>query len=165
MGQCWTLAAMRRGFSGIIPADVSRHGLVLMRLQVVVIYWQAVLSRLRHPEPYWANGEFLTYFMLSHHARWPGQWVLEYESILVAGTYAIQLAELAIPVLLWVKKTRWWGFLLGTALHTGISVFAHDLVLFCLAMVMTYLAFLRKEDVDGLERSIRRWSASPERLS
>jgi hypothetical protein len=158
MGKSWTFAALRRGFSRMVPEDVSRHGLVLMRLQVFVLYWQTVLTRLRHPDPYWVNGEFLSYFMLSHYARWPGRWVLDYESILILGTYAVQLAEVSIPVLLCVKKTRWWGFLLGTALHVGIAVAGRDLALFCLAMMMTYLAFLRKEDVDGLERWMRRWS-------
>ena len=157
MGKCWTLTAMMRGPGRMIPARVSAHGLVLMRLQVLVIYWQAVLARLLHPDPYWGNGEFLSYFMLSHHARWPGMWVLEYGSLLALGTYAIQLAEAAIPVLLWVKKTRWWGALLGTAMHVGISVVARDLELFCLAMMMSYLAFLRTEDVERMERRARGW--------
>ncbi len=152
MGKCWTLPAFIRGRSAMIPALVSRHGLILMRLQLLVIYWQAVLARIFHPDPYWGNGEFLSYFMLSHHARWPGTWVLEYGSLMALGTYGIQLAEFAIPVLLFVKKTRWWGALLGFALHVGISIFARDLELFCLSMLMTYLAFLQKEDVEALER-------------
>lgn len=155
IGKCWTLPAMIRGRGAMIPALVSRHGLILMRLQLVVIYWQAVLARSLHPDPYWGNGEFLSYFMLSHHARWPGTWVLEYGSLMALGTYGIQLAEIAIPVLLWVKKTRWWGVILGAALHVGISVFARDLELFCLSMMMTYLAFLRKEDVERFERWVK----------
>ena len=157
LGKCWTLPAMLRGRGAMLPALVSRHGLILMRLQVLVIYWQAVLARIRHPDPYWGNGEFLSYFMLSHHARWPGTWVLEYGSLMALGTYGIQIAETAVPILLWVKKTRWWGVLLGTALHAGIAVFVRDLELFCLAMMMTYLAFLRKEDLQGMERLVKRW--------
>jgi hypothetical protein len=157
MGKCWTLPAILCGRGAMIPTAVSQHGLILMRLQVLVIYWQAVLARLLHPDRYWGNGEFLSYFMLSHHSRWPGTWVLEYGSLMALGTYAIQVAEAAIPVLLCIKKTRWWGAMLGVALHAGISVFARDLELFCLAMVMTYLAFLRKEDVDGLERRVKHW--------
>jgi hypothetical protein len=152
MGKCWTLPALLRGHRGLVPEDVPRYGLILMRLQVVVIYWQTVLARLASPDPYWKNGEFLSYFMLSHHARWPGQWVLEYGSVMVLGTYAIQMTESAIPLLLWKKKTRWWGALLGALLHAGIALFSLDLGLFCLSMLMTYLAFLRKEDVEGLER-------------
>ena len=157
MGKCWTLPAFLRGQAAMLPARVSRHGLMLMRLQVLVIYWQAVLARILHPDPYWGNGEFLSYFMLSHHARWPGTWVLEYGSLMALGTYIIQLGETAIPVLLWVKKTRWWGALLGTALHVGISIFARDLELFCLSMMMTYLAFLRIEDVEGFARRVKHW--------
>ena len=157
IGKCWTLPAFMRGQGAMIPARVSRHGLILMRLQLLVIYWQAVLARIFHPDPYWGNGEFLSYFMLSHHARWPGPWVLEYGSLMALGTYGIQLAETAIPVLLWVKRTRWWGAILGIALHAGISVFAKDLGLFSLAITMAYLAFLRKEDVDGIERRVKHW--------
>ncbi len=156
VGKCWTLPALMRAGGKMIPALVPRHGLVLMRLQVVVIYWQAVLARFVNPDPYWGNGEFMSYFMLSHHARWPGRWVLEYEGILTFTTYTAQIAEVAIPVLLWVKKTRWWGMLLGLALHAGISVFARDLWLFFLAMMMTYLAFLRAEDVDAVAHRMQR---------
>jgi hypothetical protein len=129
-----------------------------MRLQVLVIYWQAVLARVLHPDPYWRSGEFLSYFMLSHHARWPGSWVLEYGGLLALGTYAILFAETAIPVLLWVKRTRWWGALVGTALHAGICLVARDLEMFWLAMMMSYLAFLRTEDVERAAHWVQRWS-------
>jgi len=155
LGVCWTLPALKSGARGMAPSAVPRYGLILMRLQVTVIYWQAVSARILHPDPYWKNGEFLSYFMFSHHARWPGPWVLQYGSFMVLGTYAVQFAEAAIPALLWVRKTRWWGALMGTALHAGICVFAFDLGMFCLSMMMTFLAFLRKEDVEGLERWVR----------
>lgn len=148
LGKCWTLPIGQARTSP--PAYVSSHGLVLMRLQVVVIYWQAVLARFRHPESYWTNGEFLSYFMLSHHSRWPGPWVLKYPDLMALGTYCVLLGEIAIPILLWVRKTRWWGILLGVTLHAGICVLADNLGLFCLSMLMTYLAFLRSEDVEKL---------------
>jgi hypothetical protein len=65
----------------------------------------------------------------------------------------------AIPVLLWVKKTRWWGMLLGFALHAGISVFAREIGLFFLAMMMTYLAFLRTGDIEAVQGRVKRWLA------
>ena len=157
VGKCWTFPALLRGGANKLPALVSGHGLVLMRLQVLVIYWQTVLRRLVVPEPnYWANGEFTSYFLLSHHARWPGPWVLEYGGLLTFATYAAQLAEAAIPVLLWVKKTRWCGMLLGFSLHAGISVFARDLWLFFLAMMMTYPAFLRAGDIEAVQGRVTR---------
>jgi hypothetical protein len=160
VGKCWTLPALLRGGAKILPALVSGHGLVLMRLQVLVIYWQTVLRRFAMPDPnYWGNGEFMSYFLLSHHARWPGPWVLEYGGLLTFATYAAQAAEVAIPVLLWVKKTRWWGMLLGFALHAGISVFAREIGLFFLAMMMTYLAFLRTGDIEAVQGRMKRWLA------
>jgi hypothetical protein len=159
VGECWTLPALLRRGGKSLPALVSAHGLGLMRLQVLVIYWQAVLARLTIPDPYWRNGEFMSYFLLSHHSRWPGVWVLEYPGLLTFVTHAVQIAELAIPVLLWRKKTRWWGMLLGFSLHAGISVFAEDLGLFFLAMMMTYLAFLRTGDIEMVQGRVRRWLA------
>ena len=157
IGKCWTLPALLRGRGKIPPAMVPRYGLVLMRLQLVVIYWQAVLARLALPDPnYWINGEFMSYFMLSHHARWPGPWVLEYGGLLTFATYATQIAETTIPVLLWVKKTRWWGMLMGFSLHAGICVFARDLGLFFLAMMMTYPAFLRTGDIEAVQGRVKR---------
>ncbi len=157
LGKCWTLPAIVRDSGAMVPARVVGHGLVLMRLQVLVIYWHAVLARLISPDPYWRNGEFLSYFMLSVHARWPGRWVFEYGGLMALGTYAIQLAEVSVPVLLWAKKTRWWGALLGTALHGGIAVFGRGFSMFCVSMMMTYLAFLRQEDVENMERWMHRW--------
>ena len=160
LGKCWTLPALLRGGAEMLPALVSGHGLVLMRLQVLVIYWQAVLSRLTKEDPnFWSNGDFMSYFLLSHHARWPGPWVLEFGTLLALATYATQVAEAAIPILLWVKKTRWWGALLGFSLHAGISVFARDIELFSLSMMMTYLAFLRAEDLNDLPTRVKRWFA------
>ncbi len=155
-GKCWTLPALLRG-GKIQPALLPGYGLVLMRIQVLVIYWQAVFARIACPDPYWGNGEFMSYFMLSHHARWPGPWVLEYGGLLTFATYAAQFTELTVPVLLLVKKTRWWGMLLGFSLHAGISLVARDLGLFFLSMMMTYLACLRAEDIDRITRWVRRW--------
>lgn len=159
-GRCWSLPALLRGGGKTRPAQVSAHGLVLMRLQVLVIYWQAVLSRITKPDPnFWNNGDFMSYFLLSHHARWPGPWVLEFSLLLTLATYATQLAEVATPVLLWVRKTRWWGALLGCSLHAGISVVTRDIELFSLTMMMTYLAFLRAEDLHAVPDRVRRWIA------
>jgi hypothetical protein len=165
LGKCWTLPALIRGSRQLIPANVPCYGLILMRLQVLVIYWQAVLARFFNPAPYWKNGEFLSYYLLSHHARWPGRWVTEFQAFLTLGTYAIQLTETAIPVLLLVRKTRRLGALLGIALHAGICVVTRDIGLFAIVMIMTYSAFLRKEDIEDLERWVKRLTRNSEKRS
>jgi hypothetical protein len=157
LGKCWTLPALLRGAGKAGPALVSAHGLVLMRLQVVVIYWQAVFTRIAKDDPnFWNSGEFMSYFLLSHHARWPGPWVLELGPLLALATHATQLVEVTIPVLLWVRKTRRWGALLGFCLHAGISLLTRSIEVFSLSMLMTYLAFLRAEDINELRDRLKR---------
>ena len=95
--------------------------------------------------------------MLSHHARWPGSGSWNKETPGSGNLCNTISRDSHTYVLLWVKKTRWWGALLGTALHVGISVVTRDITLFCLSMIMTYLAFLRKEDVDVMKCWMKRW--------
>jgi hypothetical protein len=142
---------------GFQSSPVTHYGLLLMRLQVVVMYWQTVLHRVLNADPYWLRGEFLSYFLLSHHARFAGRWVLENENLLHLLTHAVQLVEVAIPVLLWMRPYRWWGALLGVLLHGGICVGARGLELFFLTMLMGYTCFLDRADMDRLEKFLLRF--------
>lgn len=150
MGRCWTLSAWlgRRQ----MPQQVARYGLVLMQLQVLAIYWQTVISKITNVNPYWRNGEFFPYFLMSHFARWPGPWAAEHSSLLAFGTYLALVLEMAIPVLLFVKRTRYWGMLLGFLLHGFISLMARNIEPFLLTMLMAYLAFLSGADVERIGR-------------
>ncbi len=139
------------------PAPVAHYGLLLMRLQVAVVYWQTVLHRVLNADPYWLKGEFLSYFFQSHHSRFSGRWVLEHENLLHLLTYSVQLVEVAIPVLLWKRQTRGWGVLLGVLLHGGICVGARGLGLFFLTMLMSYTCFLDRTDMDRLEAFLGRF--------
>ena len=118
---------------------VPRYGLVLIQLQVFIIYWQTVILRLDNY--YWQTGDFMTYFMLSHHSRFPGEWVINWQGLLDMLTYLTLMVELAIPVLLWIPKTRKAGLFLGVAFHLGIAIFGVNLAIFSLVMVTTFLAF------------------------
>lgn len=152
LGKSWSLP----GLLGHIhpPVEAPCHGLTLMRLQVFVIYAQTVILKLA--SPFWQNGEFMGYYLLSHMARWPSAAVLDHEGLLKLATWVALAVELAVPVLLWIRKTRWIGFALGFLLHAGISVVSHGLGLFFATMMMTYLCFLRREDMDVLARGFGR---------
>ena len=125
-----------------------------MQVQLAAIYVQAVLARLDNE--YWMSGDFMSFFLLSHNARWPGLWVLDFGWLLKGVTYLVLLIELAIPVLLMVRRWRWYGFATGILLHAGISFMSHNLVLFFLAMMVLYLSFLQPEDMNRLERRLMR---------
>ncbi len=154
MSARWSLrsrrARRRAGPEGPVPC----YGLTLMRVQLAVIYLHTVLARLDNE--YWMGGDFMSFFLLSHNARWPGLWVLNYGFALKVATYLTLLTELAIPFLLMVRRWRWIGFATGIFLHVGISLTSYNLELFFLAMMVLYLSFLQPEDMDWLERRLPR---------
>ncbi|MFP6874201.1 MAG: HTTM domain-containing protein [Verrucomicrobiales bacterium] len=142
LGEKWNpyhLLLLRKG-SPMDPQSVPRYGLVLIQLQVFVIYWQTVIQKIG--DYYWQTGDFLTYFMLSHHSRFAGSWVIHWHEFLDMLTYLTLMVELAIPILLWIPKTRRLGLFLGVAFHLSIAVFGVNLSIFSLVMIMTYLAFI-----------------------
>ncbi len=98
MPAVWSLRSRKARKKAPPEPHVPRYGLTLMQAQLVAIYLQAVLARFA--DPYWTSGEFLSFFMLSSNARWPGLWVLNYGFVLKVSTYLVLLLELAIPVLL-----------------------------------------------------------------
>lgn len=136
------LAARRRwprsrGRTAISP----RYGVYLLRFQVFAVYWLAVAIRL--PDPYWRNGDFFGYYLLSDFCWFGGPWVLEAGWLLKWATWGTQIAEVLIPLLLLGRRTWVAGFAVGTLLHLGIAVTSPHLVIFSLSMTVLYLAFLR----------------------
>ena len=151
---CWCLQSRKARKKNAAAGPPLRYGLTLLQVQLAGIYIHAVLARLS--DPFWMSGDFMSFFLLSHNARWPGLWVLNYGTLLKGVTYLVLVMELAIPVLLMVRRWRWYGIAAGVLLHAGISLMAYNLVLFFLAMLMLYLSFLQKEDMDWLERKLGR---------
>lgn len=154
MPRCWSLQSRKARKRAAPEMQAPCYGLTLMRVQLAVIYLQAVLARLDNE--FWMGGEFMSFFLLSHNARWPGLWVLNYGGLLKAATYLVLIVELAIPFLLMVRRWRWYGFATGILLHAGISIMSHNLMLFFLAMMTLYLSFLQKEDMDWLVQRLPR---------
>lgn len=149
VGRAWSLPRLL-GWQPALVENVPRHGITLMRLQVLVLYLQTVWLKLY--SPYWINGEFMSYYLLSHNARWPGLWVVDWESLLALVTWTALLVEAAIPLLLLIRRTRFVGIALGLMLHGGICILSRNLELFFLTMAMSYLPFLRSEDVQAPAR-------------
>lgn len=151
---CWCLQSAKARRKAAAEPPPPRYGLTLLQVQLAGIYIHAVLARLG--DEFWMSGDFMSFFLLSHNARWPGLWVLNYGTLLKGVTYLVLLMELAIPVLLMVRRWRWYGIAAGVLLHAGISLMAYNLMLFFLSMMMLYLSFLQKEDMDWLERKLGR---------
>jgi hypothetical protein len=147
LGRCWSLRNAR--LHTLVPA----YGISLMRLQVAVIYWQGICTKLT--DKYWQDGEFLSYFLLSVHARWPHPRVAEWNDFLIPVTYFAILIEIAIPVLLFIPRTRRIGFVLGFSFHLLIAIMGRHLFFFSLTMWMTYVAFIGTGTLDRAEQWVR----------
>lgn len=117
-----------------------QYGLVLIQLQVFIIYWQTVIQKL--DDQYWVKGESITYFLLSHHGRFPGSWPVAWHDLLDKINYLTLIIELAIPILLWIRNTRRLGLWIGIGLHLSIAILGVNLALFSLTMIVSYLAFI-----------------------
>jgi hypothetical protein len=118
-----------------------RYGVYMLRIEVFLIYWLTVVTRF--PDPYWQNGDFFGYYLLSDFSWLGGPWVLEAGWLLKAATWGTQALEVAIPLLLVFRRTWVLGFALGTLFHLSLAVMTTNLVLFSLSMVMVYTAFIR----------------------
>lgn len=133
--------------------SVPRFGLVLTQILLAVIYWQTIW--LKAPDAAWRNGEFISHFMLSNYSRFQSPSWANWEVVSAVLSYATLVIELAVPLLLWRKRTRWLGFALGFSLHLGILAVSH-IWLFSWAILVPYLAFLTGEDLDAIRRFVRR---------
>lgn len=132
---------------------VPSYGLVLMKLQVFVIYYQTVW--LKSADKYWRTGDLMSYFMMSMYSRVPGRQWADWQTFANLMTYGTLLIELAVPWLLLFRRTRVLGFVLGFGMHIAIGLLS-TLWLFSFCMMSTYLAFLAREDVDALFGWLRR---------
>jgi hypothetical protein len=136
----------RDGF-GIIP----RWPILLIRLQMVLIYFTTGLEKIRGDE--WQEGTAVYHALEIEHLRrfeapafftssaWPVK----------AMTWGTLVVELGLPFLLLWPRTRRWAVLLGIALHLGLDLFL-ELGFFGPAMVVGLLAFLSPEDARRLAR-------------
>jgi hypothetical protein len=129
------------------PAQVPRYGLRLIQWQLAIVY--AVTVWLKLPDPYWRNGEFMSYFMMSIFSRVPSPVWAEWGRASALSSWASLLFETTIPVLLFTTRGRRLGIWCGILLHGGIAV-ASTIGMFSLCMIPLYAAFLRAEDFDAV---------------
>jgi hypothetical protein len=148
LGRVWSLDHVLRPRPDD-AADVPAYGLRLMQWQLFVLYTTTVW--LKVPDPFWRTGQVLAYFGLSQYSRNPNDlFLVHHEWVSALGTYLTIATELAIPWLLWFRKTRPLGLLAGFWLHFTIAWTAGGLVIFSMCMFAPYLAFLQRADVDWL---------------
>ncbi|MFO0922797.1 MAG: HTTM domain-containing protein [Pirellulales bacterium] len=78
-------------------------------------------------------------------------------------TYAALLLEIALPIALWIPKTRKWAVAAGILLHLAIEL-TMNLFLFEWVMMLGLLTFLRWDEFKALVPGWRRWDKNPANL-
>jgi hypothetical protein len=82
----------RRADSAITA--VPAYGLLLMRLQVLIVYYQTV--RLKAGDGFWRRGDIMSYFLMSMYSRYPARQWADWETLSAVLTYATLLSKLAL---------------------------------------------------------------------
>ena len=141
--RCWSVDEKLFGPG---PAQVPRYGLRLIQWQLAILY--AVTVWLKLPDPYWRNGEFMAYFMMSMFSRVPSPAWAEWGRTTALLSWGSLFLETTIPVLLFTRRGRRFGMWGGLVLHGGIAI-ASTIGMFSVCMIPLYAAFLTEDDLES----------------
>lgn len=131
---------------GPTPAKLPCYGLRLIQWQLAIVY--AVTVWLKLPDPYWRNGEFMSYFMMSIFSRAPSPAWAGWGRTAALMSWTSLFFESSIPLLLFTRRGRRIGIWFGIALHGGIAI-ASTIGMFSLCMVPLFTAFLKDDDFEA----------------
>jgi hypothetical protein len=113
----------------------------LVQIQLSLIYLASALDKLRGET--WRDGSAVYWALrIEELQRFPlPTWLTESAAPVAVLSYGTLLLELALPGLLWWKRTRFAAIALGIALHVGFD-YALRIGFFSWAMLLAYLAFV-----------------------
>jgi predicted DCC family thiol-disulfide oxidoreductase YuxK len=145
-GRAWSIDSLRASLGETPLSPSPRWAQQLMRLQVTLVYVATVYGKLRGAD--WHDGTAMHYVAgnLQLHLV-DMSWLMGYPSLGALITYGTLVAELAIGLGLWFRKTRIYAVVIGVALHLGIG-FTFAIPVFGLVMMSTYLLFLTDDEID-----------------
>lgn len=152
---------------GVVGADGARRWpsgpswlVRLAQIQLTVIYPATIIAKLDGDT--WREGTAALYALgLVDFERF---WVPAFarENLVIGNlmTWFTVAVELSIPFLLWTRRTRWFGIVVGLLMHVGFD-YTMRLGFFLPAMTIGYLAFVRPAEVEAaLTRLLPRRSRS-----
>ena len=119
----------------------------LAQIQLTVIYPATIIAKLDGDT--WREGTAALYALgLVDFERF---WLpdIARENLLLGNvmTWFTVAVELSLPFLLWTRRTRWFGIVVGLAMHVGFD-YTMRLGFFLPAMTIGYLAFVRPDEVE-----------------
>jgi hypothetical protein len=122
----------------------------LSQIQVCLIYGYSGLEKIRGIQ--WWKGEALWTVMANAQlARWDLSWVSNFPLLIVLATYLTLLWEIYFPVLIWLRKFRYFMLVFGALLHIGIALVV-SIPFFGMLMITTYCLFLEPPVASRISR-------------
>jgi hypothetical protein len=110
----------------------------ILRFQLVIVYVFGALAKL---DPDWLRGEPMRSTLARAGADYPAIITASGPILAYAVAYLGLLADLAIPVCLLIRRTRWLGFAIAIAFH-GANAVALDIGVFSYLMLAMLPIFL-----------------------
>jgi hypothetical protein len=152
IGAAWSLDA-RRLRAALEP---PYYPVRLIQVQIAIVLFSAGIWKLQGDD--WTDGSALYYV-----TRLDGFWgnlplpaALPHSKALLCGlTWATLALELAVPVLIWLPRTRRVALALALSFHACLA-YAMNLFLFAPIMLLGWCSFLQREDLDALGRLLQR---------
>lgn len=143
----WSLDARRLVRRGETLSAPPIYGLRLMQLQLLTIYLST--AWLKVADPNWRNGDLVALFQMSMYSRFPdSQWLAQHAVLTNLATYGSLVTEAIVVPLLWNRRLRAAGLVLGIGLHSGIAL-TSSLIVFSMCVLAPYCAFLSRRDIES----------------
>ena len=144
-------AVQKAGLGGMLNNGFTNLAFLMCRLQVVMMYLIAGLSKVGGV--LWQNGTAIYYTLQVDEYTHPlaKDLVSRYTILAVMGTYITLLYQVMFPWLVWNKKMRPWLLSVGSCIHLQIS-FVMGLFMFGFAIAVAYLSFAGEKFAERILR-------------
>ena len=127
----------------------------LLQIQLTLIYLVSVQAKLANKP--WADGS-AAFYTWRTDGRWAlleaPEWLTGNAILVNAATWGTLVIELAIAVLVWNRRCRFWVLAAGVVMHVTMMV-TMNVGFFSLAMFVLYLAFVPPETVQRLPERMK----------
>jgi Vitamin K-dependent gamma-carboxylase len=134
----------------------------LLQVQLSVIYLVTVQAKLASKS--WVDGSAV-FFAWRTDGRWAllpaPEWLATNAILVNAVTWGTLVIELALAILVWNRRCRFWVLAAGVVMHLTISINL-NVAFFSVAMFVLYLAFVPWEAVRDLPGRLTRRRANPQ---
>lgn len=139
------------------PVEIIRRplwGLRLLQIETCVIFLGAALSKLRSED--WLDGTALYYAsrLDDYFFRFPLP-TFPWESLAILKWlgWAVIAIELAVPILVWLRETRWPALIAAGLLHLAME-YSMNLFMFHWLMLVAWSSFITGEEWRWLGRRL-----------